>query len=350
MYNVLGQQSSTSNDEAGSGRKIHTALVAVNYAAHHQASLRAALSPAEVVEVSWSDKGAVNLALQRADVAIIPGPVDRAFLAAPDLSWVHCDASGIESSARPEIFERGLVVTGSAGRSAPVLAEHALFLTLSLIYDSPSLLTAQRDHLWRGVPGYEQRTGLFGKTMGVVGLGATGLAVAKLAKALNMRVLGYRRHDAAAPPNVDCCYSSEHGDDLRQLLTDSDVVVLATRLTDETYHLIGEEQLAAMKPTAYLINMARGAIVDETALAKVLYSRRIAGAGLDTFVQEPLPAESPLWDAPNVVITPHITPEMPDFQGECLRIISENIRRYRAGEPLLNALVRTDVYTKSRKG
>lgn len=331
------------------GRDITCALVAVAYAERHQQDLRNALSPAEVIEVSWTDQDAVSTALERAEVAVIPGAIDERFLSAPRLRWVHCDAAGIEGSARPEIFERGLIVSASAGRSAPVLAEHALFLTLSLIYDSPALSAAQHEHRWRGIPGYSERTGLYGKTIGIVGLGATGLAVARLARALHMRVLGYRRSDLPAPPDVDQLYSTERGDELIGLLQESDVVVLSTRLSDETYRLIGEKELRAMKPSAYLINMARGAVVDEPALVRALQEHRIAGAGLDVFTSEPLPADSPLWDLPNVVITPHMTPEMPDFQGECLAIIRDNIRRYRAGEPLRNALVPQDVYTRAGK-
>ena len=266
------------------------------------------------------------------------------------LRWVHCDHAGLNNSARPEIFERGLIVTGSAGRSGPVSAEHTFFLALSLIYDSHGLHEAQKAHRWRGIPGYDDRRGLYGKTIGIIGMGFTGPEVAARAKAFGMRVLGYDRRQMLLPTGVDRFYCAERGDTIDELLRESDVVVLSVRLTDETFHLIGEKQLRIMKPTAYLINMARGSVVDEAALAQALHERRIGGAGLDTFEEEPLPASSPLWDAPNTVITPHCTPEMPDLVARSLEIICENVRRYRAGEPMLNALIPRDVYTRGRRG
>lgn len=334
--------------EQGHERMIKTALISVPYTGRHLEQLRAALAPAEVLEVPRHDREGVLQALERADVAIVQGAIDEHFLSSPQLAWVHCDASGIESSAWPEVFEQGLLVTGSAGRSAPVLAEHVFFLVLSLVYDAPALDVAQREHRWGGIPGYESRTGLYGKTMGIIGLGATGRAVAERAKSFGMEVFAYRRSASAPPACVDRLFCTERGEGIGELLERSDVVVLATRLSDETYHMIGESELAKMKSTAYLVNMARGAVIDEEVLVAALAAGSIAGAGLDTFVQEPLPADHPLWDLPNVVITPHMTPEMQDFHGQSLAIICENIRRYRRGEPLLNALVNSDVYTKNR--
>jgi phosphoglycerate dehydrogenase-like enzyme len=123
-------------------------------------------------------------------------------------------------------------------------------------------------------------------------------------------------------------------------------VVLAVPLSDATHHLIGPPQLAQMRPGAFLVNMARGPVVDEAALLAALRGGRLAGAGLDAFAREPLPADSPLWEAPNVLITPHVTPQVPDRTGRFLDLIAENARRYRAGEPLLNLLQPEDVYTK----
>jgi len=327
--------------------EISTVLATVPYTGPHLERLVGAFRPAEVIHCRRDDDTAIRATLRTAEVAVIAGAIDQRFIDAPRLRWVHCDAAGVETSARPEVFERGLTVTASAGRSAPVLAEHALFLALSLVYDSFGLHDAQKAHQW-GIPGYSERRGLYGKTIGVVGLGATGQAVAALGRALGMRVLGYRHRAAPAPAPVDEVFTASDGDTLERLLSASDVVVLACRLTDETYHLIGRPQLQWMKPTGYLINMARGAVVDEAALLEALAAGTIGGAGFDTFETEPLPPGSPLWDAPNLVITPHATPEMPDMVARCLDIIGENARRYRAGEPLLNALTRADIYTRGR--
>jgi phosphoglycerate dehydrogenase-like enzyme len=230
-----------------------------------------------------------------------------------------------------------------------VLAEHALFLILSLIYDAHGLHEAQKAHRWRGIPGYGERRGMFSKTMGVIGLGYTGKELAKRGRLFGMRVLGFTRSVTPPPEGVDVLYCLDRGESPEELLRQSDIVVLCCRLSDETYHMVGRRELGMMKRTSLLINMARGAVVDEEALADALRCGAIAGAGSDVFEMEPLPAASPLWEAPNMVITPHMTPEVPDLWAQGLAVICENIRRYRAGEPMLNRLVPRDVYTRGRR-
>lgn len=139
--------------------------------------------------------------------------------------------------------------------------------------------------------------------------------------------------------------SADQGDSPDRLLDEADVVMIAAQLTDATYHMFSTAEFARMKKSAFLINMARGPIIDQDALIRALYTREIAGAGLDVTDPEPLPAESALWDAPNVVITPHTTPRLPDRTQRSIDMIVENVRRYRAGEPMLNALTERDVYT-----
>ena len=187
-----------------------------------------------------------------------------------------------------------------------------------------------------------------GKTLGVIGLGHTGIEVAKLGRAFGMHVIGYRRHDRPRPECVDRLYSKEGGDSMDDLLRESDVVVLATHLSDETYHLIGARELDLMKSSAFLINMSRGTVVDEPALVAALESGAIGGAGLDVFEEEPLPPDAPIRFAPNTIITPHQTPALPNKLQRATDIILANIARYRAGESLLNALKPSDVYTRSR--
>jgi len=280
----------------------------------------------QAVEAEW-------VGLDRAEAAVLAADLDDRVLRAPHVTWVHCDHAGLERSARPEVFDRGLVVTGSAGRSAPALAEHAIFFMLSLAYDAPAFLDAQRARRW-GVPGQEKLRALYGRTAGIVGLGHTGTELASRARAFGMRVLACRRRpDPACVP-------------LETVLRESDFVVLALPLSDRTWRMIGARELALMKPAAFLVNMARGAIVDESALVAALRSGRLAGAALDVFEREPLPADSPLWSAPRTLITPHVTPQVPDRTARSLEIIAENFRRWRAGEPLLNRLTRDDVYTR----
>ncbi len=329
-------------------RTIGTVLATVPYTGAHIEKLRSAFAPAKLLQLDKDDAAGIAHALRDADVAVLGGDLDDRYVGASKLKWVHCDHSGLNNSARPGVFARGLIVTGSAGRSAPVLAEHALFLMLSLIYDSHGLHDAQKAHRWRGIPGYTDRRGMFSKTMGIIGLGYTGAELAKRARLFGMRVLGYRRSVTAPPEGVDVLYCLDRGETIDALLRESDIVVLSARLSDETWHMIGRRELGLMKRSALLINMARGPVVDEEALGAALRAGTIAGAGSDVFETEPLPAESGLWDAPNMIITPHCTPEVPDLWAQGLNIICENIRRYRAGEPMLNMLVPRDVYTKGQ--
>lgn len=325
---------------------IEYVLATLPYQGAHLERLRRAFAPAEVHLFRRDDAAGIAAALEQADVAVLAGDLDERFLRAPKLRWIHCDHAGLNKSARPEVFERGLLVTSSAGRSSPVLAEHAILFMLALAYNFVGFHDAQKEHRW-GIPGQDALRGLFGRTVGIIGLGNTGSELVVRTKAIGMRVLGYRRRATEPPAGVDRLYAAECGDTLDELLKESDYVVLAVPLSDATHHLIGERELRLMKPTARIVNMARGPVIDEEALLRALKEGWIAGAGLDTFAQEPLPASSPLWDAPNTLITPHTTPQVPDRTGRSLDVIEENARRYRAGtSPLVNQLMPEDVYTR----
>ena len=326
--------------------KIAQVLATVQWPARHIESLRDALRPASLIVCRPDQVAEIAAALAHCDVAILSGDFDDKFMSAPHLRWIHCDHAGLNQSARPWVFEKGLVVTGSAGRSSPVLAEHAIFFMLALAYQFPAFYQAQREHRW-GIPGQDRLRGLFGRTVGIMGLGHIGMELAARAKAFGMRVLAYRRGRAAKPPCIDALYSADAGDGFESLLRESDFVVLAMPLNDETWHLIGASEFSVMKPSAFLVNMARGQLVDEEALIGALRSGAIAGAGLDCTAIEPLPVTSPLWDLPNVLITPHTTPQVADRDQRSLEIVLENVRRYRSGELLLNQLTARDVFTKS---
>ncbi|MEQ0558235.1 D-2-hydroxyacid dehydrogenase [Amycolatopsis sp. NEAU-NG30] len=328
--------------------EIRSVLATVMFGEDHLDQLRRAFAPAEVVHVQPWDADGIAAALEHADVAVIAGDLDHRYVDAPRLRWVHCDHSGLTRSARPEVFERGLLVTGSAGRSAPALAQHAFYFALALTFDARGLLEMQDAHLWRPAPGYADRLSLWGKTLGIVGFGHTGREMARLGKAFGMRVIVYRRSDGEATADVDVLLSADRGDSMDRLVAEADVVMLATQLTDATHHLFSAAEFAAMKNTAFLINLARGPVVDQDALVEALQAGEIAGAGLDVADPEPLPPDSALWSAPHVLITPHMTPALPDRTQRSVDIIIENARRYRAGEPLLNALTERDVYTRDR--
>ena len=332
--------------ETSAPREIHTVLSTLLFEGEEMDQVREAFAPAELIEVHPLDNDGIGLALERADVAVVMFDIDDRFLAAPHLRWVHCDHAGLNRSARPEVFDKGLIITGAAGRSAPALAQHAFYFALALTFDARRLFERQAAHEWGGIPDYEHRLSLHGKTLGIVGFGNTGQEMAALGRAFGMRVIGYRRRSGEVPPTVDRMLSVEDGDTLDPLLEEADVVMLAVALTDATHHLIGPAQLASMKDDAYLVNLARGAVVDHEALVLALRDSQIGGAGLDVTDPEPLPADSPLWDMPNVIITPHMTPKLPERTQRSIDVIVENIGRYRRGEPLRNALTPDDVYTK----
>lgn len=327
--------------------KIEKVLSTVMFDEVHVKKLREIFEPAEFIHLKVNDTDGIAEALKTVDVAVLGTDRDERVLNAPKIKWIHYDHAGLDRIARPEILERDLIVTGSAGRSAPALAEHALYFMLSFTFAFPVFYKAQLEHKFiTDLKFRESLRCLFGRTIGIIGMGNTGKELAIRAKAFGMNVLGYKRNKDDVPPGVDKLYCKESGDSIDDLLRLSDFVVLALSLSNETYHLISERELNLMKSSAYLINIARGAIIDESALLHALNKGLIAGAGLDTFEQEPLPADNPLWDAPNVIITPHVTPQVPNRTERSLEIIAENVKRYREDKPMLNQLRKCDIFSK----
>ncbi len=312
--------------------------------------LQEALSPAQVAFYMPNENEKIADSVQMADVVILEGDANEVILSGPNIKWIHCLHAGLDKTVRPEIFERGIVLTSSSGRSAPALAEHVLMFMLALTYDLPEMFRAQQACHWSGgreyfMKGGLNKTGMYGKTVGIVGLGKTGQEVARLVKSFDMQVLGWRR-SADKPVNVDEVFSTDRGDSLDTMLGRCDYVVLCAELNDATYHIINRDSLKKMKPSAFLINLGRGSLVDEPALIDALVNRIIAGAGLDTFEKEPLPESSPLWSLPNVLITPHTTPGLPDRDERALSYLYQNINAYRTDGQFVNRLTERDLYTK----
>lgn len=245
------------------------------------------------------------------------------------LKWIQLTTSGIDNILKVGGFPRGVIVTNSAGLAAPMVAEHAFALMLAVGHRLREADAAQRTRTW--IPDLRPgMTALFRRTICIVGLGAIGQQVAKRAHAFAMNVIGVSRayRPDALIPDV---FPRER---LNEALAQADVVLLATTVTAETVRVIGTDALGAIKPGAILVNIARGDLVDEDALVGALRDGRLAGAGLDVTTIEPLPDESPLWDLPNVVITPHAAGGGADTSDILLDMIDDNIRRYTAGEPL----------------
>jgi phosphoglycerate dehydrogenase-like enzyme len=252
------------------------------------------------------------------------------FDAAPNLRWFQAMNAGLERLDRAGLLTRGFAVTNASGLAAEPIAEWAIACMLALSKQLPGYLNQQREHQWSYL-----RNGsvIRGKTCGIVGLGAIGRETAKRARALGMRVVASRRTVEGPDPDCDDVvpYTDLHG-----LLTQSDYVVLCVPLTRETTHLIDAAALHAMKPTASLLNIARGDVIDQEALVAALRDGTIASAALDVTTPEPLPAESPLWDLPNVIITPHVSSASDQRGGTAAALLIENLQRYLAGEPLKN--------------
>lgn len=261
-------------------------------------------------------------------------PRDFFLKALPTLRWVHTGSAGVGAALFRELVESDVVLTNSAGIHAPPMAETVLGI---MLYFGRGLDFAVRDQL----AGRWDQTAfgtvqspvmeLDGATLGIIGYGGVGRAIAARARAFGMRVLATRR---TTQPSDD----GQSFVGLEWLLRESDVVVITVPATSATHRLIGRAELALLKPSAVLINVARGTVIDEAALIEVLREKKIRGAGLDVFEQEPLPESSELWQLPNVLILPHVSATTPRFWERQSDLIIDNFQRYRAGRPLRNVV------------
>lgn len=253
-------------------------------------------------------------------------------LAAPNLRWAHSGKAGVEDFMIPELIESDIVLTNGAGFPRRAIAETVLGFILA---DAKALHAHYRHQMageWKHVPHRE----LPGFTVAILGLGRIGLEIARLCKALDLRVIGTRRHPRAAPlPNVDQVYPSARQE---ECVARADYVVVAAALTPETTGMVDASTFRAMKQDSVLINVARGAIVDEPALIDALRANQIRGAYLDVFVKEPLPSESPFYSLPNAIITPHNSPFSQNVMEHMTAVFLENFRRYIKGEPLISVV------------
>ncbi len=252
---------------------------------------------------------------------------------AKNLRWIHALTAGVEFLLFPETQSSSVLISNSKGIHGIPMAEHVLGLILSFTRRLPLLQQQQQQHLWQRPP-IDELQEINGKTMAIVGLGAIGHEIAKKAKAMDMRVIAAKR-EMTQEPFVDRLYRPEQ---LLEMLAEADFVVVALPLTDATTGLFGREQFAAMKSTAYFINVSRGAVVQEEPLLECLQAGRIAGAGLDVFVEEPLPAANRFWDLPNVIITPHLSAISPVYLDRAVKLFADNLSRYIGDKPLLTPI------------
>ena len=283
-------------------------------------------------------------ALQGAEVYIGMGIPRELFTQSAAVRWVHSGAAGVGSSLFDELVESEVIFTNSAGTHGVPMAEHAIAMMFYLARALDYAEAGRRERHWNRDPivrAPSPVSELTGSVVGVIGYGGIGREVGRRAWGLGMRVWAVKRHPDGGYEEVERLLGPA---DLHEVLSGSAYVVLTVPHPPETEGLIGAAELAIMKPGAVLINVARGSIVDEEALVAALESGSIRGAGLDVYVEEPLPAQSRLWDLENVCLTPHVGGVSPNFWERETDLIIENLRRYLAGEPLLNVVIKQAGY------
>ncbi len=316
-----------------------------------------AVSPQLIVEqIPTQDFASISEALARAEVLYtfgLPASLEQV----PRLRWVQLSSAGAEHLAgHPVMGARHIRITTTSGIHAGPMAEYVMAVMLAWARRLPTTLELQRRREWpRGRWNVLRSLELRDSVLGIIGYGSIGREIARLASAFGMRILALKRHpeDRRDRGYIEPGLGDPDGrlperfytpDELHTMLGECDYVVITLPLTPATRGLINAAALRAMKPSAFLINVARGAIIVEEDLLQALQEQWIAGAALDVFSQEPLPADHPLWQIDNVILTPHISAITDLYEERASRLFAENLRRYLAGEPLWNEINREEGY------
>lgn len=271
---------------------------------------------------------------------MMPLPLFReVFLKAPKLKWVHSFSAGVENSLFPELVASPAPLTNARGAFSRSLAEFVIAGCLFFDKKIADMRRQQQESRWVNMDVEE----LYGKTMGIVSYGSIGEHCAALARAFGMKVLAMRRRPelSAADPRLERVYGH---DGLGEMMAASDFVVVCSPITPETRGLIGAAELAAMKPTAVILNVGRGPVIVEQELIAALREKRIRGAVLDVFDTEPLPAGHPFYGLDNVLLSPHSADHTPGWTDHSMRLFLRNFKRYSSGEPLENVVNKREGY------
>ena len=248
-----------------------------------------------------------------------------------NLRWLHLPSAGADSYARWELYPNSnILLTNSSGVYGVPIAEHVLAMILAYNHNLWKYAEQQKNIKWEEI---RRTRDFYGSTIGIIGMGDIGMELAKRSKALGARVLGVKRTRSSMPEYVDRLYTIEEID---EVLQQADYVVLALPNTQKTNGIVSEQRLRKMKPDAFLVNIGRGALVDQEALIKALKENLIGGVGLDVTEPEPLPQDNPLWELPNVMITPHVSGISPSNDRIRIDLFVKNLERYLTGEPLVN--------------
>ena len=278
--------------------------------------------------------------IEDADAIFEHGVSPEMIRCAKKLRWIQRGGVGVEGLMFPELVNSDIVLANARGTTGINIAEHVMALILAFSRTINILVKRQMDTVWESranLPVIE----ISGETLGIIGLGSIGLQVAKRAHAFDMRLLAV---DATQTEKPDYVESLWRLDRLHEMLEQADFVSICCPLTPETEGMMSTAEFRAMKSTAFLINIARGKIVDQPALIEALRTGELAGAGLDVTNPEPLPNDSPLWEMDNVIITPHNAGQSPKAPRRVFELFCENLKRFVAGEPLINVVDKTRGY------
>ena len=285
-------------------------------------------------------------ALPEAEVVVVGGLTDDQLARARRMRWLSSVAAGLDEVVTPAVLARGVAVTSASGVHGPNIAEHLMAMILMFTRGMPKLFRAQLGRRWeRDSKSRSDGPGeLTGKTLLIVGLGRIGEALAVRARPFGVRVVGVKhdlsnRHDAGAGVDELLPIGA-----LDEALGRADHACLTVPLTPATHHLMDARRLARMRPGAFLYNVSRGAVIDEAALVEALRAGKLAGAGLDVFEEEPLPATSPLWELENVILTPHVAGTTPLYYQRTAALFADNLERFLSGRPLANQFDRARGY------
>lgn len=276
----------------------------------------------EVIAATTPDE--TNDGFEMADILVTMGFEDEWYDRLDSISWVQGLSAGVDHIDTERLSQAGIALTNASGVHAEPISQQVLGYMLAFERNLHRAMHQQARGVWERFSAGE----LGEKTLGILGVGAIGAAVARVVSPFDMEVLGIKRDTDVSIPHVDRLYSPKH---LDEVLSVSDYLVLACPLTEETTDLIDAAALSLMPSSAVLINIARGGVVDEAALTRALQQRQIRGAALDVFEAEPLPAESPLWDLSNVMITPHMAGSTPKYWTRCAAIIATNYEAFATG-------------------
>jgi len=272
--------------------------------------------------------------LAKADVLLARSLPADVIKRSPNLKWIQMTFAGMESIVKDKaLVDSPVKLTNASGIQAPPISEYVITLMLAFDKHLPEFAQLKREKTWKPIT----MVSLMGQSVGVLGFGNIGKEICKRSKALGMTVIAYDRPSKRTRArNVDKLVSGARG--ISEIFKTCDFVVSALPSTPQTAGLIGEKQLRSMKPTAYLINISRGAVVDEPVLIKALKEKWIAGAGLDVFATEPLPRENELWELPNTILSPHTCGRLDDTDDYVTDLFCDNLKRFVAGKRLVNVV------------